>query len=173
MNKKKMIITAVSAVFIFIIVTISAIAIMTSISEKSNTLYIGNQTIELSEDKFKISSGDVIKEGKQIDKNPTVKNTGTSPCYIRAYLGFDDESYRDIVSVDIGENWVYGEDGYYYYNSALDPKKSVSFFEHITVQNADFVEFELYVYCESIHTNYKSPSEAWAEFGVNAPKIQD
>lgn len=169
MNKRKLIITAVSAIFIVIVVTISAVAIMASISEKSNTLYIGSQTIELSEDKFKISSGDVVEEGQQIDKNPTIKNTGTSPCYIRVYLGFSNELYRDTVSVDIGENWIYSDDGYYYYKSVLDPKESVSFFEHITVNNVDFINFELYVYCESIHTNYKSLNEAWTEFGVNAP----
>lgn len=165
--KKSSIIT-VALVALIIVTAVSAFAILTSSANKSNQITIGTQTIEISEDKFDISSDDVIKDGEPIDKNPTIKNTGTEPCYVRAYIGCSKPSFLDeSVTIAVNNGWIQASDGYYYYENALLPDEEVELFPEITVSGVETFDCDIFIHADSINASNSSMNNAWKEFGVD------
>lgn len=64
-----------------------------------------------------------------VEKEPVILNTGKSPVYVRARAivvsgeGSDVLVTEDDVKFTYTDNWLYGGDGYYYYNAILQPGK--------------------------------------------------
>lgn len=167
---KKHLISLLSIILVFIVTAITAVAVLSNIEDKSNVFTVGSQTIEISEDKFEISSDDVIKPDVPFYKNPTIKNTGTTSCYIRAYIGFSDHSLIDNTTININDDWVLGEDGYYYYTSSVKPGKSVELFDKITVSNTNHYKCNIFIQADSIDANDLSYEKAWHDaFGIMPP----
>lgn len=130
MNKKK-IITACLVVALLAVFSIGgSLAYFTDTEEKDNTFTVGNVDIQLTEPNW-VSSGSIdapeVYPGEPLAKDPKVKNNGANPCFVRIQVtGLDCLgnagmiTYRtDYVDNKLGDNWVLGTDGYYYYNKVL------------------------------------------------------
>lgn len=168
MNRtKKVVLTALIAILTTAITAVAAFAILSSMSERHNGFKVGSQSITISEDRFKISSDDVIKPDEPFEKNPTITNTGSVDCYIRAYIGFSDTSLKQNVELGLNNDWVMGDDGYYYYPKAVKPGQCVELFNSVTVHNISRFSTELFVYAESIDTNDNDYLTAWQSFAVS------
>ncbi len=144
--KKKL--TAVSLVVALLAIAIigTSLAYFTDDDEATNTFTVGNVKIELAEEKWDEavdnSENENMYPGQTIDKDPVVTNIGKNPAFIRISVTNLDQFGEDAMIVyatggeagELGENWVDGEDGYYYYLLPLDPEASTSaLFETITL----------------------------------------
>ena len=70
------------------------------------------------------------------------------------------------------ENWVVGEDGYYYYTHVVEVGDSTTdLFDSVTINGeAEATEIRVNVYEESVQTTdgsvtYEDYEEAWAHYG--------
>jgi len=60
------------------------------------------------------------------DKNATIVNTGNVACYIRLQVNVNfPVKYTDI-ACELGDNWVLGSDGNFYYTLPVDPAGNTS-----------------------------------------------
>lgn len=118
------------------------LAYFTDTKTATNTFTVGNVTIDLSEPAWDASGKIDAPEsypGEALAKDPTVTNTGANPCLVRIHIGWPEQTgaleYRtDYVSNKLGDNWVYGGDGYFYYLKALPVNgKTDALFDQIVV----------------------------------------
>lgn len=119
------------------VVCLSAVAVVggtmayfTDSAEKTNTFTVGNVDIELTEpnwDKQGSIDANTVYPGEPLDKDPTVENIGNNPCFVRVSVSNLDQfgDKGDIVYLTnwvegtLGEGWVDGEDGYFYWTRPL------------------------------------------------------
>lgn len=81
-----------------------------------------------------------VMPGQVVSKEPVITNTGSEMFYTRVKVDVSIEPAVAGAQVDTalvhpdidGETWLKGSDGWYYYNSALEPGKSVTLFETVT-----------------------------------------
>lgn len=96
----------------------------------TNTFTVGNVDITLTEPNWTSTGSQDAPEvypGEPLAKDPTVKNDGKNPCFVRIKVtGLDclapagNITYRtDYVPGKLGDNWVLHTDGYFYYNKVL------------------------------------------------------
>lgn len=121
------------------------LAYFTDNDKATNTFTVGNVSIELTEPNWEGSGSQDAPEvypGEPLAKDPTVKNDGANPCFVRIKVeGLDclgdagDITYRtDYVTGKLGDNWVKHEDGYYYYNTVLEVgAKTDALFDQIVI----------------------------------------
>lgn len=128
--KRKVLAVAV-AVLIAALITTGAYAFFTKGSTATNVITAGNidfaiQEITDSGEAFPVH-GVQVMPGDTVSKIVTVKNTGTNPLYLRlkltvGVLNDDTLSAEDKLSMDLNTtDWTLGQDGFYYYNKALEP----------------------------------------------------
>lgn len=80
----------------------------------TNTFTVGSVDTEIDED--------VNINGDVIEKTPKVKNTGKNAALVRVKLTISPEGAINIgegKNLEINEQWIDGDDGYYYYNGIL------------------------------------------------------
>lgn len=130
MNKK--ILTAgVAAALAVTAVVGGTLAYFTDTQTAKNTFTVGNVEITLTEPGWEESGeadGASVYAGEPLAKDPTVENVGANPCFVRIKVEgldqFEDKgniTYRtDYVDDKLGDNWVKGDDGYFYYEKVLD-----------------------------------------------------
>ena len=138
--------------------------------EKNNILQIGYNETEINEDFEKPAE---IKSNTTFKKNPTVKNTGTVPCYVRMYVEVNDSRIAQYTFMNFNtEDWTERQsDGYYYYKKILNPNESTTpIFTTVNISDDNNVtkvikevdDFDIIVYEESVQsegfTNY---TDAW------------
>ena len=132
MNAKKKI------VFLALVVSLAAVAIVgsslayfTDKEQKDNVFTVGNVDITLTEPNWDAEGGKdapAAYPGEALKKDPTVKNDGKNPAFVRIKvegldcLGEGNEiTYRtDYVDGKLGDNWVDVKDGFFYYNKVLE-----------------------------------------------------
>ena len=85
-----------------------------------NRMVFGHNTSTIDEE---FPTPTPVPPGKSVVKRVKIRNEGSVACYIRAALIFS-EPIEAIEGLDT-ENWVKGEDDYYYYVKAV-PKLTVS-----------------------------------------------
>lgn len=106
------------------------LAYFTDEEEATNTFTVGNVDITLTEPNWEGSGSQDAPEvypGEPLKKDPTVKNVGANPCFVRIKVtGLDCLApagmitYKtDYVTDKLGDNWVKHTDGYFYYNKVL------------------------------------------------------
>lgn len=96
----------------------------------TNTFTVGNVDIDLTEPKWDDHGADeaeTVYPGEPLDKDPTVENIGDNPCFVRVSVSnlkqFGEKG--DIVYLTnwvegaLGEGWVDGGDGYFYWTKPL------------------------------------------------------
>lgn len=129
---KKKIISIALVVAMIAIIAAGSFAYFTDTDDATNTFTVGKVDITLTEPKW-VESGskdaDTVYAGEPLAKDPTVTVADNSnPCFVRVKvenLGQfgpkGDITYRtDYVTGKLGENWVDGKDGYFYYTKVLE-----------------------------------------------------
>ena len=131
MNKRKILAIAMSLCIVAILAIGGTLAYFTDDEEATNTFTVGNVDITLTEPNWEGTGSQDAPEvypGEPLAKDPTVKNVGANPCFVRIKVtGLDclgDDAgmitYRtDYVTGKLGDNWVLHTDGYFYYNQVL------------------------------------------------------
>ena len=177
--KKKLYLLPILAILIGTI-----LAVMTQLP-KSTTAYLTDNDVEINilspgDNKVEIieefTPPEELVEGENVfSKAVKIKNTGDVPCFVRAFIDFDDADIRNISQFSpdgtnfysvaefkdhLPNGWVYVAEGdlapYYYYTSAVAVnastpeliKKVKTTFE---TEN-DVTPFNIIVYTESVQT---------------------
>lgn len=147
MSKRKIILLATALCLVAILAMGSTLAYFTADDSATNEFTAGNVQIDLTEPKWEEQGkGDApeVYPGEALAKDPTVKNTGKNPCFVRiSVTGWDclpdpagDITYRtDYVNGKLGDNWEYNEaDGYYYYTKVLAANETTdALFDQIVI----------------------------------------
>lgn len=128
---KKKILSIALVVAMVAVIAAGSLAYFTDTKTADNTFTVGNVNITLTEPNWnstgKEDAPDVYA-GEPLAKDPTVKNDGNNPCFVRIKVENLDQfgnkgaiTYRtDYVADKLGENWVKGTDGYFYYTKVLE-----------------------------------------------------
>lgn len=128
---KKKIVSIALVVAMVAVIAVGSLAYFTDTKTADNTFTVGNVNITLTEPNWnstgKEDAPDVYA-GEPLAKDPTVKNDGNNPCFVRIKVENLDQfgnkgaiTYRtDYVADKLGENWVKGTDGYFYYTKVLE-----------------------------------------------------
>ena len=124
------------------------LAYFTDNDNATNTFTVGNVDITLTEPNWEGSGSQDAPEvypSEALAKDPTVKNDGANPCFVRIKVtGLDclgDAgmiTYRtNYVANKLGDNWEKGADGYFYYNKVLEVgAKTDALFDQIVIPTA-------------------------------------
>ena len=108
----------------------ATLAYFTAEDTAKNEFTVGNVKIDLTEPKWDENGSEDAPEvypGEALAKDPTVKNIGANPCFLRIQVeGLDCLgeagmiTYRtDYVDGALGTDWVLHTDGYFYYTKVL------------------------------------------------------
>lgn len=135
----------------------------------TNKFTFGNNTIEIIEE-FEVPQDP--QPGSSFTKKPTVKNTGTVPCYVRMLVEFSDNRAADDSRIDFNTmDWTEKQtDGYYYYKNVLTVGATTKpLFTTVTFDSDanvdDIQDFDIIVYAESVQSeNHSSPTEAFENY---------
>ena len=127
---KKKIAVLVTAVALVALVAIGAtFALFTDSHSTLNTVTMGNVKITLTEPQFSEDTDNTntianVVPRQVIDKDPTIENVGKNDAYVSVLLAYEgltetqSQEVEALLDID-GENWIKGEDGYYYYQNIL------------------------------------------------------
>lgn len=157
------------------------VAYQSAFDTAENVLRPGNITSEIGED---FPNPPTIVPDKDIDvpKKIWVSNSPSDEehiavnCYVRVSLGYSDSDIGKAVSLQNVDtkNWVYGDDGYYYYTQIVHEGESTS--QLCTGFRIDYTrleqkywkllkEFQIQVYEESIEADpFEDYRKAWAYY---------
>ena len=133
---------------------------------------MGNVKITLTEPQFSEDTDNTntianVVPRQVIDKDPTIENVGKNDAYVRVLLAYEgltetqSQEVEALLDID-GENWIKGEDGYYYYQNILaagaDP---IVLFTKLTVPDwgNEINDTEFKVTAEAVQSDYFDPSE--------------
>ena len=170
--KKKIISTILVAALAATAVIGGTLAYFTDTEEKTNVLTVGNVDITLTEpnwDESGIKDAEDAYPGEPLAKDPTVTNVGANPCFVRVQVEWDEKigpmEYRtDYVAGALGENWVDGEDGYFYYTQVLEVDGVTdALFDQIVVpaeltNDATDTKYNVVVTAEAVQAQGAKPS---------------
>lgn len=172
---KKKIAVLVTAVALVALVAIGAtFALFTDSHSTLNTVTMGNVKITLTEPQFSEDTDNTntianVVPRQVIDKDPTIENVCKNDAYVRVLLAYEgltetqSQEVEALLDID-GENWIKGEDGYYYYQNILaagaDP---IVLFTKLTVPDwgneINDTEFKVNITAEAVQSDYFDPSE--------------
>ncbi len=171
MKNKKVILATAGVLICGVIAVVSAVsgtatAFLSDNSQINNQFIVGYNTTTVEED---FPTPTPVPSGGNVAKTVRVRNQGDVPCYIRVALSYSE----DLVTLNglDTDNWVYGEDGYYYYKNVVDVGDSTTdLFTSVTINGeAEASELVVNVYEESVQTvdgsnPYTDYEEAWAHY---------
>ncbi len=106
------------------------LAYFTDSDAAENTFTVGNVDIALTEPDWEAegkAEAETVYPGEPLAKDPTVENVGANPCFVRVSVSNLDQfgEKGDIVYLtgyeegELGEGWVDGKDGYFYWTKPL------------------------------------------------------
>ena len=187
--KKKILSICLVAVIAAMAIAGASLAYFTAEDTATNVFTVGNVAIDLTEpewDKKGAVDAPEVYPGEALAKDPTVKNTGKNPCFVRisvtgwdslknAKLSDQDITYRtDYVDEKLGENWTL-YDGYFYYTKVLAVNETTdALFDQIViptdVTNGDAAtEYKLDVKAYAVQAQGAKPS--WS--AVQAMSVEE
>lgn len=174
MQKKTKIILVASGILIGLAAAgIKAVGayLMDRESEVNKTI-VGGNNIEIVEE---FIQPDEIKPGTVIHKDVSVKNTGPGACYVRIWAEISNSKMDQYCSVDWNMDDFLYEEGYFYYEFALDEgEQTPSLMTNIVISSElpqeKIEEFSLIVYAESYQAEgFANFREAWDHAERNEP----
>lgn len=165
--KKKMVTICLVVALVLTAVAGGTLAYFTDTADATNTFTVGNVDITLTEPNWEGTGSNDAPEvypGEPLAKDPTVTNDGANPCFVRIKVeGLDCLgnagmiTYRtDYVTDKLGDNWVKGTDGYFYYSKVLEADATTdALFDQIVIPtgltNGDAeTEFDVDVTAEAV-----------------------
>lgn len=173
--KKKLTAAALVVALLAVMVIGGSLAYFTDTDDATNTFTVGNVDIKLTEPNWEGSGSKdapAVYPGEALAKDPTVTNVGANPCFVRVKVtGLDclapagEITYRtDYVADKLGDNWVKGSDGYFYYDKVLEVGATTdALFDQIVIptdlENGDpDKEFNVVVSAEAVQAQGAKPS---------------
>ncbi len=176
MKKKSLVSLAVAVSLIAVIGVGSTLAYFTDSDAATNVVTMGHVDIELAEPEFEAANENNTIENvvpnQQITKDPTITVVaGSESCYLRAAIEISDaltaeQAAELLENINVGENWVLSEDGYYYYQNKIeksDEDQTVVLFDTVVIPElwgnevAD-LSFEINVTAEAIQADNFTPA---------------
>ena len=142
--KKKITALCLCVALLAVAVVGASLAYFTDTKTAKNEFTVGDVSIELTEPLWESSGkadADTVYAGEPLKKDPTVKNTGTNPCFVRIKVeGLNqfgtkgDITYRtNYVVGALGNDWTYSN-GYFYYTKVLqNGEKTSALFDSIVM----------------------------------------
>lgn len=153
-------------------------AYLTSFDQRENTVAVGHNTTG-TEEEFPDPTPVPADEDPAFTKKVWVTNCSSGEegfnvdCYVRLSLGYSDHDIGKAVVLNglDTDNWIYGEDGYYYYRHILKEGQSTSpLFTGFSIDSArledtymdQLQEFKIQVYEESVQSaGFSDYQSAW------------
>lgn len=173
--KKKVVTLCLVLALAAIAIAGGTIAYFTDTANADNVFTVGNVDITLTEPNWEGQGSKDAPEaypGEALAKDPTVKNDGENPCFVRiSVTGLDslapagDIIYRTgYVDNKLGDNWEDGGDGYFYYNQVLNVEETTdALFDQIVMPtdltngNAE-TEYKVVVTAQAVQAQGAKPS---------------
>ena len=125
MNKGKGMTVPFVVMIVSVIIAVVSISIgltaayLTDRDDEKNELTAGETVIEISET---FPPSGLLEPGQAAVKVVRIENTGNLVCAVRCRLVFTDDALELITEpLEIGPDWEYGPDGFYYYMLPLVP----------------------------------------------------
>ena len=150
--KKKIVTLALMVALVAVAVVGATLAYFTDTQTATNTFTVGKVDIVLTEPGWTATGAaeaDTVYAGEKLAKDPTVKNDGPNPCFVRIrvqglnVLGTGDLLIRyrtgtnDADIGKLGDNWEDGGNGYFYYKGVLMPGITTdALFDYIVMPTA-------------------------------------
>ena len=155
--------------------------------EVTNTFTAGTVKIEVKEhcfeDKINVNPGDIY------EKEVSVKSKGSKQTYVRVKLTpqwtdknntvLPNEFNNEIIArYDIGEDWVLGPDGYYYYTKIMKENEETPLLIHEVEFNGPAMtdtyqgaKFTLDVKAEAVQASHYAFRDEWNITGAPLPTV--
>lgn len=180
MSKKKIVSLCLVLALMVTLCIGGSLAYFTDTKAKDNVFTVGNVSIELTEPNWEGTGSKDAPEvypGEPLAKDPTVKNDGANPCFVRIKVeGLDCLgnagmiTYRtDYVTDKLGDNWVKGTDGYFYYNKVLEVNATTdALFDQIVMPTGLTNDYAFNDASERIEYSVKVKAEAVQAQGAKA-----
>lgn len=149
MFKNKYLNVFLCLIAVALMIATAAQAYLSSYVNKSSSLTIGDVESNVVE---KWDPPDTIVEGEKYEKVVVVSNNGSSECFVRMLVEFEDPTMASAIDIDFNEeHWTEKQsDGYYYYKDKLaSGETTVPLFTTLHA-NQDMSELRLIVYHESV-----------------------
>lgn len=127
-----------------------------------NVFTIGKNVSEITEEWTPPNRN--LRPGETYKKVVRVSNTGTVPCYVRVFAEITEQDTRDEIDVDYNtDSWTKHDDGYYYYNKAINPgEKTEPLFTRLKVKGTSSVrDFKMICYEETVQSEGVSIGKAF------------
>lgn len=127
-----------------------------------NVFTIGKNVSEITEEWTPPNRG--LRPGETCKKVVRVSNTGSVPCYVRVFAEIIEQDTRDKIDVDYNtDSWTKHDDGYYYYNKAINPgEKTEPLFTRLKVKGTESVgSFAMICYEETVQSEGVSIGKAF------------
>lgn len=142
--KKKILSVALAASLAAVAVVSSSLAYFTDTDQKDNVFTVGNVDITLTEPNWDATGKEEAEDmypGEAVAKDPTVTNNGANPAFVRVKVTWPESpvvTYRtDYTDGKLGDNWVEGTDGYFYYTKPLESGATTdALFDQIVLSTA-------------------------------------
>lgn len=168
---KKRILSIALVVAMVAILAAGSFAYFTDNDSKDNVFTVGNVDITLTEPKWDENEADDVYPGEALPKDPTVKNVGDNPCFVRLQVsGLDCLGADNMITYEtayvanaLGQDWVLGDDGYIYYTKVLPAgEKTSAAFDQIriptSVTNGFDGSYDVVVTAQAVQAQGARPS---------------
>lgn len=153
-------------------------AYQSAYDKAENIITPGNITSEIREE---FPTPTPITPDKDVDimkkiwvsNNPSGQNQTSTDCYVRVSIGYSDSDIGRAVSLKNVDstNWIYGDDGFYYYKKPVHEGESTTqlctgfLIDHTRLESKYWKllkEFQIQVYEESVEAkSFEDYREAW------------
>lgn len=127
-----------------------------------NVFTIGKNVSEITEEWTPTNRN--LRPGETYKKVVRVSNTGIVPCYVRVFAEITDQEVRNKIDVDYNtDSWTKHDDGYYYYNKAINPgEKTEPLFTRLKVTGTSHIrDFKMICYEETVQSEGVSIGKAF------------
>ena len=145
--KKKLVLLSTAVILVAMMVVGGTLAYFTADDAATNVFTIGDVEIDLTEPLWEANlNGEEMLEniypGMPITKDPMVTNIGSNPAFVRVKVeiptfspdGSSTTMPLFTIGAPLGDHWVEGDDGYYYYTASLASGEETSkLFEFVTL----------------------------------------
>lgn len=154
----------------------SVYASLTAVDKKSNEFQLSNLSGTVDEDFVPPIPTNPMRPGMTYPKKVVVKNSSATPLFTRVLVTPEIEAADGTllpsnigkeIAVDLGKNWLLGEDGYYYYLGKLAQNQaSTALFTTVTLASNVSDQYidatmKIYVKSETILTKGTHYRDAW------------
>lgn len=174
--KKKSLISLVVAVSLVAVIGVgSTLAYFTDNDAATNVVTMGHVDIKLEEPVFSENNENNtitnVVPGDEITKDPTITvDKDSESCYLRAKVEISNDLTAEqqaelLANINVSEDWVLAEDGYYYYQNKVEKNgedQAFVLFDTVTIpaewgNGVADLTFEINVSAEAIQADNFTP----------------